>query len=267
MSKILTAGSGWSGKTAALGELTEQENERAYQEMMRQGAGITTPDKDPIASIERDITRAAAGAEDISVEKDRGIEVNRRLHNAKRDYEDAVRAAGGDGSRVPDDIIVSYQKAEAAHTSWLTETEIAAEHNEKNARARALAEAAPEGGRTLGRMIRNSARSKRAHYHAVFNRGEVVEHKPPEPVAADYFDVGIAIGEAGKNRIAGAGQLSGYSEQPIIYCPEDFHGDVVSLISRAAFWQAVDGQEVSKAYREAGGAYDKLSRAVASTDS
>ena len=260
-------GSGWGGEQTAGTNLNEQANERAYNALAEAGGDLSVSPTEALDGIERDIYMSSRGAEDITRSRKDELDINRRLHNAKGAYKAAVEAAKGDASKIDRAVVAEYHDAEAAHANWLAGEEMSAEHNRKNAEARALRDLAEDGDRTLLRLITHSARSKRSAHHALYSRSEIVEHKPPVPVASDSFGVRFQRGAVGEGRIAGTKTMNGYSDRAVIYCPEEFHDDVNSLIGRAAFWQGLGNGNVAQALAEAGGAYGKLSRAAASTDS
>lgn len=266
MSQIIQA-EGFGGIASA--ETNEQANERAYNALAE------TPEvnlRDPMEYLEGEWHKSRTegpSPEDAPIDGKREIAVARRLHNAKEAYKEALRAAGNDGSKVDTDIIREHAAAEQAHTEWLVYAEKAVEHNEKNAAARTLRELNSDD--VLIRMIKESAQAKRRHHHAVFNRGEIVEHRPPVPVAADHFDVrplkqGLNKDGITKAKGIPATHMDGYSETPVIFAPEAFHDNISDLITRPAFWHNLDGKATRQALHEAGGAYAQLSRAAASTD-
>ena len=236
-----------------------QANERAYNAMAQAGKVEL---EDPIEYLQGEMEKANLGAEDLPISKEDHRKVARRLHNATEDYKQALKAADNDPDKVDAAIVLEHAKAEAAHTEWLVYAEKAEEHNTKNAGSRTLRENAKGGDEALLRMVKDSALAKRRHWHAVMTRGEVVEHRPPVPVAADHFDVRPLIGAAGNGRIDGTSTRDGYSETPVVFAPEAFHANIDELIARPAFWAGLDSKATARALQEAGGAYGQLARAV-----
>ena len=268
MSQIINA-EGFGGVSST--EANEQANERAYNALAE--AGGPEFHSDPREYLEGEIWKAnneGPSPEDVPIDGKREISVARRLHNAKEDYKRALKEANNDPDGVDAGIVREYALAEAAHSEWLVFAERAVEHNEQNAAARQLREL--NSDEVLVRMVKESAQAKRRHFHSVFNKGEIVEHRPPVPIAADHFDVRTmkdGLNQGGIDRAKGiqAAGMGGYSETPVVFAPEAFHDNITALISRPAFWHNLDGKATRQALQEAGGAYGQLARAAASTDS
>ena len=266
MTDIITA-EGFGGVSST--EANEQANERAYNAL----ANSPGPDMhgDPMEYLEAEIWKAnneGPSPEDVPISQKQRASIGRRLHDATEDYREALKAAGNDQSKVDPAIIREHALAEAAHAEWVVFEERALEHNEQNQAARALRESNSDD--VLIRMIKESAQAKRRHFHSVFNRGEIVEHRPPVPIAADHFDVrtlkdGLNQGGIDKARGIQAAGMGGYSETPVVFAPEAFHDNITALISRPAFWHNLDGKATRQALMEAGGAYGQLARAAATT--
>ena len=230
-------------------------------------AGTLSRSSDPMEDLERDIYAAKAGAENIAVSQVEGININRRYHNAKGAFQEALAAADNDQSKVDPAILTEYARADKAMIDWTNHAEEAARANEERDAARELRGLATDDEAIAQKMIKQALEARQDWEDAMFTKGEVREAKPPILVPSDRFDIETVPTRVGAGVISGAKGKRAEARQTIIRAPEVFHNDISKLLNSPAFWEGIDGKRTRQTLRDAGGDYADLSRrATASTD-